>query len=99
MDIKSRKLILLTMKMNNANQSKIRFTNSKIVNLEMFTQVRLTNIRINLNLNWYIAVSIRQHMPTAYNKITFIKLSDIFFSTKKNIESYICFYCVVYRCY
>eukprot|EP00102_Acyrthosiphon_pisum_P024972 XP_016662182.1 PREDICTED: odorant receptor 46a-like [Acyrthosiphon pisum] len=36
MDMKCKKLILLTMKMNNANQKKLKFTRTKIVNLEMF---------------------------------------------------------------
>ncbi|XP_022160430.1 odorant receptor 46a-like [Myzus persicae] len=37
-DIKCKKLILLAMKINNANHLKLKFTNTKIVNLEMFTQ-------------------------------------------------------------
>ncbi|XP_060878102.1 odorant receptor 46a-like isoform X2 [Metopolophium dirhodum] len=36
MDMKCKKLILLTMKMNNANQKKLKFTRTRIVNLEMF---------------------------------------------------------------
>ncbi|CAI6346948.1 unnamed protein product [Macrosiphum euphorbiae] len=36
MDMKCKKLILLTMKMNNANYKKLKFTRTKIVNLEMF---------------------------------------------------------------
>ncbi|CAI6373144.1 unnamed protein product [Macrosiphum euphorbiae] len=36
MDMKCKKLILLTMKLNNANQKKLKFTRTKIVNLEMF---------------------------------------------------------------
>jgi len=43
MDIKSKKLISLTMKMNNANYKKLRFTRTKIINLEMFFKVS-TNI-------------------------------------------------------
>ncbi|VVC41125.1 Olfactory receptor, insect [Cinara cedri] len=39
MNIKSKQLILLTMKINNVNTLKIMFTNTKIVNLEMFTKV------------------------------------------------------------
>lgn len=42
MDMKSKKLILFAMKMNNANQLKIKFTNIKIVNLEMFANVSTT---------------------------------------------------------
>eukprot|EP00102_Acyrthosiphon_pisum_P022640 XP_016659850.1 PREDICTED: odorant receptor 33a isoform X3 [Acyrthosiphon pisum] len=36
MDMKCKKLILLTMQMNNANQKTLRFTRTRIVNLEMF---------------------------------------------------------------
>ncbi|KAL4098228.1 hypothetical protein QTP88_022872 [Uroleucon formosanum] len=36
MDMKCKKLILLAMKMNNANQKKLKFTRTKIINLEMF---------------------------------------------------------------
>ncbi|XP_060879091.1 odorant receptor 46a-like [Metopolophium dirhodum] len=39
MDLKCKKLILLTMKMNNANQKKLKFTRTKIVNLEMFYKI------------------------------------------------------------
>jgi len=39
MNIKCRKLILLTMRMNNANQKKLKFTRTKIVNLELFFKV------------------------------------------------------------
>ena len=44
MDMKSKKLILLAMKLNNANQLKIKFTSTKIVNLAMFTSVCITLI-------------------------------------------------------
>ncbi|XP_022169059.1 odorant receptor 46a-like [Myzus persicae] len=36
MDMKCKKLILLTMQLNNANHKKLKFTGTKIVNLEMF---------------------------------------------------------------
>ncbi|XP_022169093.1 odorant receptor 46a-like, partial [Myzus persicae] len=36
MDMKCKKLILLAMKLNNANYKKLKFTRTKIVNLEMF---------------------------------------------------------------
>ncbi|XP_022160645.1 uncharacterized protein LOC111026804 [Myzus persicae] len=36
MDIRCRKMILLTMKMHNAHYQKLKFTRTKIVNLEMF---------------------------------------------------------------
>ncbi|XP_060869024.1 uncharacterized protein LOC132943898 [Metopolophium dirhodum] len=36
MDMKCKKLILLTMQLNNANHQKLKFTRTKIVNLEMF---------------------------------------------------------------
>jgi len=42
MDIKCKKLILLAMEMNNANHLKMKFTSTKIVNKEMFTQVNIT---------------------------------------------------------
>jgi len=39
MNMKSKKLILLTMKMNNANQKKLKITKTRIVNLEMYLKV------------------------------------------------------------
>ncbi|KAL5239809.1 hypothetical protein ACI65C_007219, partial [Semiaphis heraclei] len=36
MNMKCKKLILLTMKMNNANHKKFKFTTTRVVNLEMF---------------------------------------------------------------
>eukprot|EP00102_Acyrthosiphon_pisum_P026807 XP_016664017.1 PREDICTED: uncharacterized protein LOC107885094 [Acyrthosiphon pisum] len=36
MDMKCKQLILLTMQLNNANQKKLRFSRTKIVNMEMF---------------------------------------------------------------
>jgi len=39
MDMKCKKLILLTMKMNNANQRPLKFTRTRIVNLIMFFNV------------------------------------------------------------
>ncbi|KAL4098209.1 hypothetical protein QTP88_022856 [Uroleucon formosanum] len=39
MDMKCKKLILLTMKMNNANHKKLKFTRTRIVNLEMFYKI------------------------------------------------------------
>ncbi|XP_022169061.1 odorant receptor 46a-like [Myzus persicae] len=36
MDLKCKKLILLAMQLNNANHKKLKFTRTKIVNLEMF---------------------------------------------------------------
>lgn len=45
MDLKSKKMILFAMIMNNANKLKIKFTSTKIVNLEMFSHVSIT-IRI-----------------------------------------------------
>lgn len=41
MNLKQKKLILLAMKMNNASQFKMKYTIQKIVNLEMFTSVRI----------------------------------------------------------
>lgn len=41
MDLKTKKLILLAMKINNANQFTLKFTRSKIVDLEMFSNVRI----------------------------------------------------------
>ncbi|VVC28587.1 Olfactory receptor, insect [Cinara cedri] len=40
MDVETRKQIMFAMKMNNTNNSKMKFTLTKIVNLEMFTSVR-----------------------------------------------------------
>jgi len=39
MDKKCKNLILLTMKVNNVHYQKLRFTRTKIVNLEMFFKV------------------------------------------------------------
>jgi len=39
MDMKCKKLILLTMQLNNAHQKKTQYTRTKIVNLEMFYKV------------------------------------------------------------
>jgi len=39
MDMKCKRLILLMMKLNNANHKKLKFTRTKIVNLEMFFKV------------------------------------------------------------
>jgi len=41
MDMKSKKFILLTMNMNNANKLKIKITNDKILNLELFSSVSI----------------------------------------------------------
>jgi len=42
MDLKSKKMILFNLTINNASQLKMKFTNTKIVNLEMFSHVSLT---------------------------------------------------------
>lgn len=41
MDIKCKKLLLMAMKMNNANQKKLRFSQLKIINLEFFFSVSI----------------------------------------------------------
>lgn len=41
MDIRSKLLVLYTMKMNNVNQLKLKYTNTKIVNLEMYASVSM----------------------------------------------------------
>ncbi|CAH1724470.1 unnamed protein product [Aphis gossypii] len=46
MDMKCKKLISLTMQMNNANYKKLRFTRTKIVNLEMFFKVSTNKVII-----------------------------------------------------
>lgn len=46
MNIESRKLIVCAMHLNNANQLKLKFTETKIVNLEMFSHVRILNPNI-----------------------------------------------------
>lgn len=43
MDLKSKKLILCAMIINNANQLKLKFTSTNIVNLEMFSHVCMNN--------------------------------------------------------
>jgi len=57
MDMKSKKLLLLTMNMNNSNQLKLKFTNDLIVNLEMFSSVCITIIKLN-------HILFRKHEPT-----------------------------------
>lgn len=47
MSIRSKGLILYTMKMNNVNQLKLKYTETKIVNLEMYTFVSI-NIKLFL---------------------------------------------------
>lgn len=42
MDMRSKKLILLAMNMNNAIELKMQFTQLKIVNLEMYANVCIT---------------------------------------------------------
>lgn len=42
MDRRSKKLILRTMQMNNANQIKLKYTVTKIINLELFSSVCIT---------------------------------------------------------
>lgn len=50
MDIKSKNLILLAMKMNNAIHLKMQFTHLKIVNLEMFTNVCTISLVYELSI-------------------------------------------------
>jgi len=50
MNMKCKKLILSTMKLNNTNNQKLKFTRTKIVNLEMFFKVG-TIIYYNYDLN------------------------------------------------
>jgi len=47
MNMKCKKMILLTMKFNNTKQKKLKFTMTKIVNLELFCLVS-TNLIYNL---------------------------------------------------
>ena len=42
MDMKCKQLTLSTMQMNNANHKKLKFTRTKIVNLEMFYKVNIS---------------------------------------------------------
>lgn len=41
MNLKIKKIILFNLTLNNANQLKMKFTNTKIVNLEMFSHVSI----------------------------------------------------------
>lgn len=41
MDLKIKKMILFNLILNNAHQLKMKFTNTKIVNLEMFSHVSI----------------------------------------------------------
>jgi len=54
MDMKCKKMILLTMKMNNADQKKLRFTSTRTVNLNMFFKVStiiiIIGIRYEINV-------------------------------------------------
>jgi len=43
MDLKCKELVLMTMKMNNAHQQKLKFSSIYIVNLEMFFRVSTSN--------------------------------------------------------
>jgi len=48
MDMKSKKLVLLAMRINDAIDTlKLKITNIKIVNLEMFANVRIQNFKID----------------------------------------------------
>ncbi|XP_060876259.1 odorant receptor 46a-like [Metopolophium dirhodum] len=56
MDLKSKKMILFNLTINNANQLKMKFTNTKIVNLEMFSHTMrfcysIFSMLINYNKN------------------------------------------------
>jgi len=57
MNMKCKKLVLLTMQLNNANNQQLKFTRTKIVNLEMFFKVS-TNIVI-------IYLVIKKYWPNA----------------------------------
>jgi len=46
MNMKCKKLILLTMQMNNVYYKKFRFTKKKVVNLDMFLKVSIHIIHI-----------------------------------------------------
>jgi len=63
MDLKSKTIILFGLTMNNANQLKMKFTNTKIVNLEMFSHVSIkirTNV-IKYNYFSYICIIMKSY--------------------------------------
>jgi len=47
MDLKLKKLILFAMQFNNANTLKIKATPKKIVNLQLFSSVKILYMNIN----------------------------------------------------
>ncbi|XP_022183683.1 uncharacterized protein LOC111043137 isoform X2 [Myzus persicae] len=53
MDMKCKKLILLTMRMNNAHQPKLQYTRTRIINMEIFYQtMRVCYTIVNVLINW-----------------------------------------------
>lgn len=42
MDVKSRNLVLLAMIINNTNCLNLKYTNNKVINLELYSNVRIT---------------------------------------------------------
>jgi len=50
MDIKFKKLLLLAMKLNNANQLKMKATPNKVVNLQLFSSVNVLYNYIHKNI-------------------------------------------------
>jgi hypothetical protein len=65
MNMESRKLIVCAMNMNNANQLKLKFTDTKIVNLEMFSHVRILKTNL-MNKYIYFKSTLKLIMRTSY---------------------------------
>jgi len=68
MDMKCKKLILLTMKKNNAIQTTLRFTSTKTVNLNMFFKVSAIIIIIGTNVapNYFLVGSANTNFNHLY---------------------------------
>jgi len=62
MDLKCKKLILMTMKMNNAHQQKLKFSSKYIVNLAMFFRVSISNTIEIVIMRKYKSIFIDLHI-------------------------------------
>ncbi|KAF0766000.1 odorant receptor 46a-like, partial [Aphis craccivora] len=84
MDLKSKTIILFGLTMNNANQLKMKFTNTKIVNLEMFSHVSI-KIRTNTMRFCYsifsmlvVFANIKNNIIMDSNTLTFLRLTGLY---------------------
>lgn len=76
MNAKSRKLVLHCMRINYAvDNLKIKFTKSKIVNLEMFTNVRIQNFQ---NYSHTLNILIKKQVEISYKFLKTNTIADNF---------------------